>query len=192
MSQLLDALRAVLAWTATLDETTRLGLFTLVVFSGIWAFRKAFPEWWEGFASRPFGVKVSAAHDAAYALLRKVWQQFPSLLSGAALGYLATGKLDVAALSGAAASALHHVGKASPLRYRGATAEPQLFAFILNGRGKLWEKPSIAYEDLVLLAGHAAGTILTITHRSPNTIGSLVSGERLKIEPGLIVNVGKT
>jgi hypothetical protein len=117
----LAALQAALAWTATLDPEIRLGLFTLVVFAGIWAFRKAFPEWWEGFAKRPFGLKVRDAHDAAYEVLRKVWQQFPSLISGAVLAYLATGKLDLAALAGACASALHHLGKAAPIRYRGET-----------------------------------------------------------------------
>ena len=73
------------------------------------------------------------------------------------------------------------------------------FEIIVNGQKKIAPKREMDYEDIVTLAfDNPVFTnpyiIYTITYKQPKTDnqGSLVKGDKVKIEKGMVFNVTKT
>jgi len=65
---------------------------------------------------------------------------------------------------------------------------------LVNGEGIWWARPIIDWNDVVLLA-YASGpgsTSLTVTYKSDRASGSLLPGQRVEVEEGMVFNVART
>ncbi len=77
--------------------------------------------------------------------------------------------------------------------------EDRKVKIIVNTREKIWNKESISYEEVVILAfgsySSDPNTVYTVTYskgQSPHKEGSLVKGDSVKVKDGMIFNVTQT
>lgn len=120
---MLEQIRSVVVWLATIDPALPRALLVALVFAAVYLIRKLFPRTWEFFAR---AVPVPVIDPAPLLLvLSKAWQALPGALLGAVASALATGGDVRAAVKGAVFGALaavaHEFAKAAPwLPYTGA------------------------------------------------------------------------